>query len=209
MTFFDFLVIFKNLPEPDETYIAITGFSLSADNAKLTFSVLNPYTEIPTDMKFRVEVTGLEAYKIVKTECIFIDLKNEHPILWHFNTTHGDLYFSGEVPNAKAVLADLYKVNDRVFGGLLPIDSWFNGGTDVLSVLGSHSGLLASGSVNILDCYSDVLIKHNVTHSIVVGNGPGYKDGAKLSTQQVLLLGDCYFVGKEFDFFRIDECSSK
>ena len=204
MTFFDFLIIYENIPEPDETYIAITHFSNASPTAEITLCVRNSQMGANASIKFRVEITGLEEYKIVQMDSSFINLKNDHPILWRFNNTRGGLYFSGKVSNAKAVVADLYAVNNRIFGGLVPMESYFNCGINVLKVLGSHSGLVASGPVNILDCYSDVLVKHDVTHSIIEGHNPGYKNGIKLPGKQVLLIGDCYFVGNEFDFFRID-----
>jgi len=209
MTYFEFLAIIENLPEPDQISINATGFSIPGNNAEIELRLVYSDPETDIDRKFKVEIACLEDYKIVKRDNSFVHFTNEHPVLWNFNSIHGDLYFNGEVSNPEKVFSDLYKVHDKLYAGLIPFESYFNTGIDVLKVLNAGSGLIAKGPVKILDCYAAILAKHGIKHSIIEMHEPKYWTGKEFvmydGREEILLIGESYFVGNGFNFFEISK----
>lgn len=167
------------------------------------------------DLKIEVHIDAVQAWEITigdKSDhqislgfADFIELKDDHPLLWKYSSRQGELYFSGETPDPEKVFMKLFELHFSLFEGYIPIDSFLNTRTFFPNIFGRTSGLMAKGPKRILEQISDILVLHGFKTSII-GRDCYWKEGKPVANpidDKVLFIGSSYIVGRAFEFKRL------
>lgn len=145
------------------------------------------------------------ASKIDDFEIFSAGIWSDHPLLWQFSYQMADLYFSSAPENAYSILAELMQATDKIGQGWLPLTAFLNYKgkiDDIIALLQSGSGLLASGPPPVINGFQKVLHLHNCRPAIL--GGWALEDPVPQQvvdgSNRVLILESSYIVAESFTF---------
>ena len=204
--------IFEEYTE-DDYNLYVTKANYSGEIFLIDFALdvqdINEKGEI--SQKWTIEATGHRKNHVSFGFADFLEIKDDHPLLWEFTDTQCELYFTGECKDTAKLFYDLYATHKRLFGKLQSFDISFGEETPYFKPFQYSNGLLTKGSKKLMEKYSDCL-KQNGLDFMIVGERPAkYWDREQLIEEdtnlKVLFLGDTYVVAKDYSFVQQDENS--
>lgn len=121
-----------------------------------------------------------------------------HFLLFEFQNIQTELYTTKLSVDPVALLADLYSTHQKSFGNFLSLDKYLNKEVN-LPDLGCF-GLFARGPKKILEVYFDCLHRSGAKPYFYGQYNPDVEN----SDLKLLIIGQCYFIGNEFHFRRVE-----
>ena len=138
----------------------------------------------------------------------FITFYTEHNLLAEFKDIETELYFRKKAENPERLLTNIYELHNIVFDNLIPIQKYLHG-RKLLMLCKSDNGLFAKGPKSILKFYFDNLQKAGKEPYFFGETKPKYWDGEKWILDnddlKLALIGGTYFIGKDFNFKKLDK----
>ena len=111
---------------------------------------------------FRLSFEGVVRFSCVPFQPVGFGIVDDHPLLWRFNRDSATLSFHGRPGNTKALVGDITLALYHI------VDQWIHPGAifplrrDLEEYLSAGFGVLASGPVNILEVFHEVLNRHGI-----------------------------------------------
>ncbi|SHF95349.1 hypothetical protein [Flavisolibacter ginsengisoli] len=204
--------IFSKFDE-DDFDLYITRADFSGDNfiTDFTLNVQDINERGGISQNWTIKVAGHRKNHVSFDFADFMQITDDHPLLWEFTDTQCQLYFTGQCKDTAKLFFDLYATHKRLFGKHQCFNISFGEETPYFKPFQYSNGLLTQGSKKLMEKYADCL-KQNGLDFTIVGERPAkYWDGEQyiLESQdlKVLFLGDTYIIAKGFSFVQQDENS--
>jgi hypothetical protein len=161
--------------------------------------------------KWTIEAAGHRKNHVSFDFADFMEIKDDHPLLWEFTDTQCQLYFTRQCKDPAKLFFDLYATHKRLFGNINgstflsakrhPISNRFN----------IANGLLTQGSKKLMEKYAECLKQNGLDFSIISERPAKYWDGEQFNEEdtnlKVLFFGNTYVIAKDFSFVQQDENS--
>lgn len=108
--------------------------------------------------RWTIEATGHRKKHISFDFAPFIEIKEDHPLLWEFTDVQCQLYFTGHCQDVPKLFYELYTTHKKTFGKYQNFNIYFGGDKfNYITSLRYSNGLLAEGSRKLMDKYADCL----------------------------------------------------
>jgi len=204
--------IFEEYTE-DDYNLYVTKADCSGDNFLIDFVLdVQDINEKGTiTQKWTVQASEHRKNHVSFDFAPFVEIKDEHPLLWEFTDIQCQLYFTGQCTDPAKLFYDLYLTHKRIFGRYQCFDISFTEETSYFKPFQYSNGLLTQGSKKLMELYAECLKQNGLDFSIIGERPAKFWDGEQyiLESQdlKVLFLGDTYIIGKNFSFVRQDENS--
>lgn len=141
----------------------------------------------------------------------FIEMKDDHPLLWEFTDTQCQLYYNGQCKEPANVFYDLFMVHKQTFGTYQCFDISFFEDTAYFKPFQYSNGLLTKGSKKLMLKYGECLDRNGLSYSIVSEQEPKYWDGEQYIPEskdlKILFIGKAYVIAEDFLFIKHAEAS--
>lgn len=143
-------------------------------------------------------------YLIAGEPSDYLDLSNDHVLLWPHRQQRVALYFNGRPNDRLSLLGSLVEAHYRTVGEWIPFTQYMNSALFAPSccLLDSGSGLLAEGPIKLIDEYRAVLHTYGIRHSSPPAREPTWWDGTRWQPETeelyVLIIGSSFIVGPGF-----------
>ena len=204
--------IFEEYTE-DDYNLYVTKVDYSGDIFLIDFALdiqaINNKGEI--HQKWTIHACGHRKNRISFEFAPFIEILNDHPLLWEFTDIQCQLYFTGQCNNSEKLFYDLFATHKMLFGKYQCFDISFGEETPYFKPFQYSNGLLTQGSKKLMEKYAACLKQNGIDYNIIGEQPAEYRDGGQFIKQdsglKVLLLGDTYIIARDFSFVRQDEDS--
>jgi hypothetical protein len=204
--------IFEEYTE-DDYNLYVTKADYSGDIFLIDFALdvqdINDKGEI--NQKWTVQASGHRKNHVSFNFAPFIEIKEDHPLLWEFTDIQCQLYFTGQCKDLAKLFYDLYLTHKRTFGRHQCFNISFGEETTYFKPFQFSNGLLTQGSKKLMELYADCLKQNGLDFNFIGERQAKFWDGEQyiLESQdlKIVFLGDTYIIAKDFSFVRRDENS--
>ncbi|MGA7629400.1 MAG: hypothetical protein WCB11_01455 [Terriglobales bacterium] len=134
-----------------------------------------------------------------ENEC-WLELTEDHPLLWEFKHQSASAYFYRAPVNAGAAVGALYEAHQNFVGSWIRFGEYLNCAPGLSKLLDAGNGLLAQGPLPLLTLYKETLLPHGVEVDIRFSRPPQMWDGTRWrklkreNNAKALLLGTSSYV---------------
>ncbi len=183
------------LMEEEDGVIVIDSLVHTNSELEITFRIEYFHSELPTQF-WKGNIPGIQKEHFINkgvSESTFA-IYSEHPLLIELKDGWGELYYKGKTENAEKLFIDLYKLFEKSYWKSLGFGFKINAPEGMLNLCTYEAGLFACGPKSILSEYAACLNENNIKTSLI-GEYEAWNDDLK-----VLIIGESYFVAKEFKF---------
>ena len=131
----------------------------------------------------------------------WLDLTDDHPLLWEFKHETAQAFFYERPDNVDAAVGALYEAHQAAVGSWIRFGQHLNSGLSLSKLLGAGNGLLAEGPVPLLSVYEETLRPHGVevdirfAHPPRIWGGTQWRELERDNETKALLLGTSYVIG--------------
>jgi hypothetical protein len=197
--------IFKEYSE-DDFSLCITKLDYSTDNFIINFllDVQNINDKGNIIQEWTITAAGHRKNNLSFDFEDFIEIKDDHSLLWEFYDTQCQLYYSGQCMDVTKLFYDLYKAHKETFGNYKCFNISFGEDTNYIKPFQFGNGLLTEGSKKLMLKYSDCLKQNGLDFSIIGERPAKYWNGTEFITEsdglKVLFFGKGYIIAKDFSF---------
>ena len=201
--------IFEEYTE-DDYNLYVTKADYSGDIFLIDFGldVQNINDKSEFKQKWTLQASGHRKNHISFDFAPFIEIKEDHPLLWEFTDIQCQLYFTGQCKDPAKLFYDLYLTHKRTFGRYQSFNISFGEETTYFKQFQYSNGLLTQGSKKLMETYADCLKQNGLGFSIIGERPAKYWDGEQFILEdtdlKILFIGDTYVIAKRFDFVRQD-----
>lgn len=204
--------IFEEYTEDDYS-LYVTKADYSGEVFLIDFALdvqdINDKGEI--NHKWTIEAAGYRKNHVSFGFADFVEIKDDHPLLWEFTDTQCQLYFTGQCKDPAKLFYDLYATHKKLFGKHQCFNISFGEETPYFKPFPYSNGLLTQGSKKLMEKYADCLKLNGLDFSIIGERPAKVWDGEQYIEEdgnlRVLFLGDTYVIAKDFTFVLQDENS--
>jgi len=206
--------IFKEYPE-DYIDFYIVKADYSGDDLVIEFilKLRSIQGEDPISQKWTIIASSPRKDKVSFNAAPFIEIKNDHPLLWEFRDTQCKLYFTGQCQNIEKLFYDLYLAHNDIFGKhQCSFDISLFKASNNFKPFQYSNGLLARGPKKLMEKYAACLKKNGLNFSFLDETPPGHWYGQQFIPEKelkILLMGDTYLIAEDFVFVKQPEDDTK
>jgi len=147
---------------------------------------------------WRINITGIKKEKIVINWASYPEIYSDHFLLYDFLDNFTELYFNSKASDSEKLFIDLFTKHNALFGRWIDFESYIHIPKGYSMLCSTHNGLFARGPKKILEEYNKCLISNEIKTTYIGEIESEYK------TLKLLILGDSYFIGENFEFERIN-----
>lgn len=128
-----------------------------------------------------------------------LQLVEDHPLLYQYNTTPAGLFFRGQAADPNALLVDFLQAYAGVFGPWRQVPSYLNVSKPLLSILSSSGDVVGEMPKPLAEALAKTFEKHNLEAKIIEGQSPLEADEhGRSQLMKALILEDSYIVAMDF-----------
>jgi len=172
--------------------------------------VVNPLTienERLAYQKWTIIASNLRKDRISFAPASFIEIKNDHPLLWEFTDTWCQLYFTGQCQNFEKLFYDLCRTNYEIFGELQSFNISLFKASNYFKPFQYSNGLLTQGSKKLMEKYAACLMENELDFTFLGETPPGYRYSHEFNLEnlKILFMGDTYLIAEDFSFVKQPE----
>lgn len=193
---------------PDDYSLYVTKADDSGDNLLIGFVLdiqgindKDTITQIWT-----IDVIGHRKNHLSFDFAPFIEIRDDHPLLWEFTDTQCELYFTGQCKDIAKLFYDLYWTHKNLFGNFQCFNIPHLKETSYFKPLQYSNGLLTKGSKKLMEMYASCLQQNGLDFTLFGERPANYWDGQQYVTEQqdlkILFMGNTYIIAKNFSFVR-------
>lgn len=151
--------------------------------------------------RWDVKCGQVHSYNLRHGYAAFLDLVDEHPLLWEFKHVNASAYFLGVPTDIRAALHALQAAHEKVCDSWIPFRRFFHAPVPLPDLLAAGSGLLARGPAEVLELYRSTLSQFGTAVNICSSDTPrGDTAGVK-----VLFVGSSYIVGSQWSAHKVQD----
>ena len=147
---------------------------------------------------WRLNIIGIKKEKIVINWASYPEIYSEHFLLYDFLDNYTELYFNSKASDSEKLFIDLFTKHNALFGRWIDFESYIHIPKDYSKLCSTQNGLFARGPKTILEEYEKCLISNGIKTRYIGEIESEYK------TLKLLILGDRYFIGENFEFKRMN-----
>lgn len=189
--------------EEEDGGIVIDSLIHRDSGLEISFRIAHFRSELPTQSwKAIISEVQKEHYINRNASYSTLTIYSEHPLLIEQKDGWAELYYSGKTENAEKLFIDLYKLFEKSYWKSLGFGFKINAPEGMLNLCAYEAGLFARGPKSILSEYAVCLNENNIRTSLIMEYEAG-DDNLK-----VLVIGESYFIAKEFKFELIGSIDS-
>jgi hypothetical protein len=150
---------------------------------------------------WEVRCEDVLAHVLRNESACWLELTDEHPLLWEFKHETASAYFYRAPFNADAAVGALYEAHQNAVGSWIRFGQHLNSPPGLSKLLAAGNGLLAQGPVPLLALYKETLRPLGVEVDIRFSRPPQTWDGthwrqlARENNTKALLLSTSYVIG--------------
>jgi hypothetical protein len=172
-----------------------TKWSGTSLQLQLAVTVLGSAQEM-----WEVRCEDVLAFVFSNASANWLELTEDHPLLWEFKHESASAYFYQAPANADAAVGALYEAHERAVGPWIRFGQYLNNAPSLSKLLAAGNGLLAQGPLRLLTLYKQTLSPHGVEVDIRFVHPPQTWDGTHWQpllreNTKALLLGSSYVIG--------------
>lgn len=133
----------------------------------------------------------------------YLDVTDDHILLWPHIKPHFSLWFSGSTPSPPAVVGELLQAHQKLVGKWLPFSQFINYSHDLEGIIAGGHGKLAEGPEPLISVYQHIIHRHGFKTSrpLLYGEGKPAVEPGKII---VLIVVDSYVVATAVEACRTD-----
>jgi hypothetical protein len=141
------------------------------------------------------------AHVLRNESACWLEVTDDHPLLWEFKHETASAYFYRAPLNADAAVGALYEAHQNAVGSWIRFGQHLNSPPGLSRLLAAGNGLLAQGPVPLLALYKETLRPLGVEVDIRFSRPPQTWDGthwrqlARENNTKALLLSTSYVIG--------------
>ena len=185
----------------EDVVIQLTDATWSGKSLQLhlAVTVLDSAQEV-----WEVRCEDVLAHNLRDENAYWLELTEDHPLLWEFKHESASSYFYRAPVNADAAVGALYEAHRNAVGSWIRFGEHLNSAPGLSKLLAAGNGLLAQGPLPLLILYKETLLPHGVEVDIRFSRPPQMWDGTrwrKLKREnnvKALLLGTSYVIGNRW-----------
>jgi hypothetical protein len=150
---------------------------------------------------WEVRCEDVLAYVLRNESACWLELTDDHPLLWEFKHESASAYFYRAPLNADAAVGALYEAHQNAVGSWIRFGQHLNSPPGLSKLLAAGNGLLAQGPMPLLILYKETLRSHGVEVDIRFSRPPQTWDGThwwqleRENNTKAMLLGTSYVIG--------------
>ena len=150
---------------------------------------------------WEVRCEDVLAHVLRNESACWLELTDDHPLLWEFKHESASAYFYRAPLNADAAVGALYEAHQNAVGSWIRFGQHLNSLPGLSRLLAAGNGLLAQGPVPLLALYKETLRPLGVEVDIRFSRPPQTWDGthwrqlARENNTKALLLSTSYVIG--------------
>jgi hypothetical protein len=150
---------------------------------------------------WEVRCDDVLAYVLCSEGAYWVELTEDHPVLWEFKHERASAFFYEAPVNADAAVGALYEAHQNAVGQWIRFGQHLNNPLGLSKLLAAGNGLLARGPVPLMTLYKETLRLHGVnvdirfTHPPQIWDGTHWRKLERESGTKALLLGSSYVIG--------------
>lgn len=188
-----------------DIYMQFTSFHQQGDGLELICSIYTDEEEERLVDQWRIECVNFQEYRLDSFDSYAqeeFEVTDDHPYLWDYQKLFTELYFKGEMTDAKALIGALYMKHNRLTNRLIPFGRYLNDvengcGEDLEWLLTRTEDLFSTAPEVLNEAYRELLSQYGLATSLLaVKAEPPGKD------YRLLRLGKSYVIAKEFNASR-------
>lgn len=195
------LALIAEAGDEENVVIRLTDATWSGTSLQLHVAV-NVFDSVQEIWEVRCE--DVLAYVLRNESACWLELTDDHPLLWDFKHESASAYFYRAPVNADAAVGALYEAHQNAVGSWIRFGQHLNTPPGLSKLLAAGNGLLAQGPVPLLTLYKEALRPHGVEVDIRFSRPPQTWDGThwrqleRENNTKVLLLGTSYVIGNRW-----------
>ena len=177
--------------------ILINSVELVDDNLEVELILSFGAYDIPNQI-WRLNTTEIKKEKIVINWATYPEIYSDHFLLYEFLDSYVELYYNSKAIDSERLFIELYTKHEALFGKWIDFESYIYVPKGYSMLCSAQNGLFARGPKTILKEYEKCLISNGIKTTYIGEIESEYK------MLKLLILGDSYFIGENFEFKRID-----
>ncbi|MGK7377593.1 hypothetical protein ACSFXN_07100 [Planococcus sp. 1R117A] len=190
-----------------DIYLQFTSFHQQADCVRLTCSLYTEDEEEKVMDQWLIECWNFQEYRLDSLDSYDreeFEVTDDHPYLWDYQKPFTELYFRGEMTDAKALIGDLYLEHNRLTNRLIPFGRYLNDeetgyGGNLEWLLTRKEGLFSTAPALLNEAYHALLSQYGFATSLLTRKAePPCKEC------RLLRLGKSFVIAEKFDAIRIE-----
>jgi hypothetical protein len=126
---------------------------MEGDVLILSFNLIGESVE-EQDQAWDVECSSVFEHSLTLGNCEEFSLHDDHPLLWPYIHPECAVSFYGDVPNAEAIIGDLYNRHTKLVGHSIPFTRFLNG--NPVEIVRGRYGVFAVGPAPLMEAYASV-----------------------------------------------------
>ena len=155
----ELLALVGEADDEEDIVIRFTGATWLGPSLQLQFalSVLDSARGI-----WEVRCEEVLAYSLCNEGANWLELVDDHPLLWEFKREIAQAFFYGAPANSDAAVGALYEAHQNAVSPWITFGRYLNNLPGLSKLLAAGDGLLAAGPMPLLTLYKDTLGQHGV-----------------------------------------------
>jgi len=130
-----------------------------------------------------------------------VQIKDEHPLLYQYNTPPTAVFFKGTPQNIDELTLDIAQAHASTFGPWRHFPEYLNLDQPLATLLGSDGGLVGQMPQPLAERIVKVLEKHGLESKMMIGESEGEKHKNPMVQQaKVMVFGNSYIIAYDYSF---------
>ena len=195
------LALVAEAGETENVVIELTNASWSGSSLQLQLTVT---VFDSTHETWEIRCGDVLAYVLRHESVNWLELTEDHPLLWEFKHESAAACFCRAPVNADAAVVALYEAHLNAVGSWITFGQYLNTEPGLSRLLAAGNGVLAQGPVPLLTLYKETLRPLGVEVDIRFSRPPHKWDGTRWrrldrnNDTKALLLGTSYVIGNKW-----------
>jgi hypothetical protein len=192
------LALIGEVEDEEDVAIRLTGATWSGASLQLQFA-LSVLDSAPGIWEARCE--DVLAYLLCNESANWLEMVDDHPLLWEFKHEIASAFFYGAPATADAAVGALYEAHQNAVGPWIKFGRHLNNAPGLSKLLAAGNGLLAEGPTPLLTLYKDTLNPHGVevdirfSHLPRIWDGTHWRELERENSARAMVLGASYVIG--------------
>jgi hypothetical protein len=170
------LALVAEAGETENVVIQLTNASWSGSSLQLHLTVT---VFDATHETWEIRCGDVLAYVLRNESVNWLELTEDHPLLWEFKHESASAYFYRAPVNVDAAVGALYEAHQNAVGFWIRFGQHLNTEPGLSRLLAAGNGLLAQGPVPLLTLYKETLRPLGVEVDIRFSRSPQSWDGTR------------------------------
>jgi hypothetical protein len=190
-------ITLESLEYEEDGGIVIHNIKLDRDDICLTIAVYCGSTDIPIQI-WEIRIQAIEKHQITISWAKEFLFYSDHLLLTEYHENYAELYFIGRTNQSDEISIEIYRSLIEL-GDKKAIAPYVYSPQSLNLLCNQDHGLFARGPKNILEIYATILSNYNLKTSLI----SEIEASSSNKELKLLIIGESYFVGRDFIFTKL------